>query len=124
MDDSFSPDEAVGHLTDVAALAFYQDHLHAHVVVKVDVQGGNDGLAHIVLDGIEFVGKFPHVVIVDEGYRTDGLFIGFPLGFDEEIPDEIPQGLGPVTVPLILDEPVETLKQTVRYGNTEPGSFF
>ena len=42
MDHSLCPDEAVGHLPDVAALPLHQDHLKAHVVVQVDKPDDQD----------------------------------------------------------------------------------
>ena len=76
----------------------------------MNMKGGDDCLPHLVLNGVEFIGKFPHVVIVDEGHRADGLLVRFPFGLDEKIANQIPQGFGPVAVTLLFDEPVKTFQ--------------
>ena len=93
MDDPLGADEAVGHFLDLGALALDNNDLHTQVMVQVDVQARDDGLAHFVLDVSQRVGQFPDVVIVDEGDRTDGLLIGLPLALYKVVPDKIPERL-------------------------------
>ena len=124
MHHALRPDEPVSHLPDLAALPLHQDHLHAHMVIQVHVEGRDDGGAHLVLDGVQFVGKLSNVMVVDQGDGADGLLVRLPLSLHQKIPDEVAKGFGAVTVPLLFDEAVETLQEPVRDGDPEPGSFF
>ena len=90
MYDTLQSYEAIRHPPDTVALALHDDDLETEIMIQVYVQGGHDSTPHLVLDVGQGIGKFPDMVIVDQGHRADGLHIGFPLPLNQIVPYEIP----------------------------------
>ena len=76
----FQPANSGGELAQFAAFAAEDDHFHAVIVVEMDVGGGHDEPAVIVLNGDQLFGESGPVVVVDENQsRRHDAGIGFPL---------------------------------------------
>ena len=95
--------------------------LEAIVVIEMDVQGRDDRSVGLVLYGGELFRELPHFVIVDECDRSDDLRLPLlPLGLHQLVSDEVPDRLGAVGIPMLLEPSVELPEKLLLNRHAEP----
>jgi len=101
--------------------AAHRQHLHAGVVLEVDVHGGDDELAMVVLDAGEQRLEVALVVVVDQGHRASDLPRA-RLGqvFHQPLPHQRSDGVRAVAVALGVRERVEPADEIGLHRDAEP----
>src|ERR1017187_2978567 len=118
---ALSADQYVGHFPYFRRLAFYHQHLQTIIVIEMHVQGGEDRMVVIVLDGRELLAELPHVMVVNQRHGADYLAVRrFPGLFHQFVANQVAKRLRPVGVAALPDEVVELVQQVAvdRYANS------
>ena len=123
----FYPPEAfqlVGDGLEPFHFPFQNQHLEAVIMIKVNVNRGDDVLVVVVLNLGEFFGKFPAVMFEDHARHADDfIMILGPFLLHQAIPDEVSDGLRAVQVSFFSDFLVELGEEFLVDRNSESGNF-
>lgn len=121
MFDAFRGDQHVGHFADGGRFSADHEDFKAIVVIQMHVQGGEDVVVVIVLDGVEFFAEQTDVMVVDKGDGADYIGVGrFPGLFDEVVADQVAEGFGAVGVSAPPDALIELFQKIAIDGNANP----
>lgn len=95
------------------------DDLQAVVMVEMDVLSRDDHGAEAVLDVHEAAGELTSVMVIGHGDSASDIIPFGPLLFYQFLSYQVPNGLGSVTVVVLLDMLVELVYQPFIQGNAE-----
>ena len=101
---AFGSDEFIGNFPDRAGLATHKDHLQTIVVVKVDVDSGNDHVVVIMLNIRQYGLKVLFVMIIDQR-NGSGDFLAAELlpMFDKMVANHVGNGQRAVVITFFPD---------------------
>lgn len=98
MHHAFGADQGIGQGFDAGAFPADDDDFQAVVMIQVHVGIGNDERTEPVLRVGEVADQIRFVMIIHQRNGSDRFPVVVPLLSHELIPDEIPDGFGPVGV--------------------------
>ena len=120
--DTFSTDEPVGQGLEGRGFASHDEDFQAVVMVEMDVESGNDGLAVVVLEGGQRFLHMPGMVVIDEGDSTCVFYVAVLMAvFDEAVAHHVGDGQGTIAIAFLFNHPVEETQEVLGEGDAEAG---
>jgi hypothetical protein len=122
--NAFEAAEFGREVLEVGGRTAQADHLHAQVVVEVDVHGGDHPVRVGVLEVEHLIGQPRPVVVVNQG-QAGGHVRGVrrPRGGGQLLPEQLADRLAPRGQLPVFDELVERVEQVLLQRHGEPHQF-
>ena len=122
---AFRADESVSDSLDFRNPTAHDEHFQAVVVVEVNMQRGDDGIAMVVLKVRERLLHVMGVMVVNQRHRARRFAVaGHLTMLDQVIANHVGDGQGTVVVPFFVDHLVELDEKILFQGNAEAGNAF
>lgn len=110
--------QSLGHVTELVAPAFEDDHLEASMLVEVNVERRSYPIAQPVLELRQPFRELGHPVVVDQRQGRDGRDSSRDAGTDDLSANEVAQDLRS-RYAATLDDGVELLEKRPLHGDAE-----
>src|SRR5579863_3160729 len=109
---------SIRQASNVGTAPAHNDDLETIMVIEVDVRRRENFIFRVVLGFDQLLGELGAMMVVDKRQGSHHRAILFHILGDRVVAYEIANGLGPVSVALLMNRAVKALKQAAFEGNS------